>query len=137
MRELLVDLVTTDAADVVALRVEEETLEQRLRVGHGWRISGTEAAINVLQRLFGVVRRVLLEALDDRVVVLDVDDLDRLDLEIEQLADDRLGQRLEGARDHDVRVGGVANLGDEHLGADRFVIEIGLQLEVARSCRKA
>ncbi len=61
---------------------------------------------------------------------LDVDDLDRLDLEIEQLADDRLGQRLKSARHHDVRIGGVANLGDQHLGADRLVVEVGLQLQV-------
>ena len=59
--ELLVDLVAADAADVVALRVEEETLEQGLGVGDGWRITGTETAVNVLERLLRVVRRVLLE----------------------------------------------------------------------------
>ncbi len=134
--ELLVDLVTTDAADVVTLRIEEETLEQGLRVGDGWWVSGAEAAINILQRLFGIVSRILLETLDDRVVVLDVDDLDRLDLEIHDLTDNRLGQRLEGTGDHDIGVGAIADFRDENLGADGFVIEIGLQLEVADGVEK-
>jgi hypothetical protein len=38
--ELLVDLVATDAAEIVALRIEEETLEESLRVGGGRRLAG-------------------------------------------------------------------------------------------------
>ena len=76
--ELLIDLVTTDAAEVVVLRIEEEALEQRARVRHGRRIARAQAAIDVLERLFLVLRRILLERLDDGVVVRDVDDLDVL-----------------------------------------------------------
>ena len=124
--ELLVDLVATDAADVVALRVEEQRrLSSAFAFGHGGRISGTQAAIDVLQRLFGIVGRVLLEALDDRVVVLDVDDLDRLDVEVEHW---RMTAWVSGSKARATTTSAlarVANLGDEHLGADGFVVEIG------------
>ena len=47
--ELLVDLVTADAAQIVALGVEEQPLDQRARVGGGGRIAGTQAAVNILE----------------------------------------------------------------------------------------
>ncbi len=129
-RELLVDLVASNAANVVALRIEEEALEQGFGVGDSWRISGTQATIDVFQCLVGIVGRILLETFDDGIVVLDVDDLDGLDAHVDDLTDDGLGQRFKGAGDDDVLIGGVADFGDEHLGADVFVFEIVAQLEV-------
>ena len=67
--ELLVDLVTADAAQVVALRIEEQPLDQRAGVGRGRRIAGTQAAVDVLERLFLVLGGILLHALDDDPVV--------------------------------------------------------------------
>ena len=96
--ELLVDLVTADAAEVVLLRIEEETLEQSPRVRHGRRIARAETAIDILERFFLVVRRILLQRLDDGVVIRDIDDLHFLDAERHDLANRRLGQRLESAR---------------------------------------
>ena len=67
--ELLVDLVTADAAEIVLLRIEEQALEKRAGVRGGRRIARTQAAVDILQRLFLVVRRILLQRLDDGVVV--------------------------------------------------------------------
>ena len=67
--QLLVDLVTADAAEIVPLRIEKEPLEQRARVRDRRRIARAQPAVNVLQRLFLVVRRILLQRLDDGVVV--------------------------------------------------------------------
>ncbi len=50
--ELLIDLVTTNASEIVFLRIEEEPLQQRLRVRHCWRIARAQLAINIFERLF-------------------------------------------------------------------------------------
>ena len=76
--ELLVDLVTTDAGEVVFLRIEEQTLEQGAGVGGGRRIAGAEFAIDVLERGFLVLRRILAERLEEDFVLAAVDDFDRL-----------------------------------------------------------
>ena len=55
--ELLVDLVTAHAAQIVTLGIEEQPLDQRAGVGGGRRIAGTQAAVNVLERLFLVLGR--------------------------------------------------------------------------------
>ena len=73
--ELLVDLVTTDAAEIVFLRIEKEPLQQSACVRDGRRIARAQTAVNVLQRLFLIVRRIFLQRLDDGVVVRDVDHL--------------------------------------------------------------
>ena len=103
--QLLVDLVATHAAEIVALGIEEQALDQGLGVGGGRGIPGPEATIDVLEGLFGVLGRILLEALDDDAVVdRGVHDADLGDAEVGDLADDRLGQRLEGAGHHDATV---------------------------------
>ena len=53
--ELLVDLVTADAAEIVTLRIEEQPLDQRARVRGRRRIARTQPAIDILERLFLVV----------------------------------------------------------------------------------
>ena len=60
--ELLVDLVTADAAEIVFLRIEEEPLQQGAGVRHGRRIARAQLAVDVLERLFLVVRRILSSA---------------------------------------------------------------------------
>src|SRR5690606_34257112 len=64
--ELLVDLVTTDATEVVALRIEEQALEESLRVRRGRRFAGAETLVDFLERFLFVAGRVLLQRADDR-----------------------------------------------------------------------
>ncbi len=125
--ELLVDLVTAHAAEIVLLRIEEQALEQAAGVRHGGWVARAQAAVDVLQRFFFVVRRVLLQGLDDRVVGLGIDDLHVLHAEREDLADGRLGQRLESARHGDFA---VADVGDEHLGRDLLFLEALAELQL-------
>ena len=77
--ELLVDLVAADAAEIVALRIEEQALEQGLGVRGGRRLAGTEALVDFLEGFLFVAGRILLERADDRALVDGgVDDADRL-----------------------------------------------------------
>ena len=55
--ELLVDLVTADAAQIITLGVEEQALDQRAGVGGGGRIAGAQPAVDVLERLLFVLGR--------------------------------------------------------------------------------
>ena len=63
--ELLVDLVAADAAEVVALRVEEEPLEEGLRVGGRRGLARAQALVDFLEGLLLVAGGVLLEGADD------------------------------------------------------------------------
>jgi hypothetical protein len=54
--ELLDDLVTTDAAEVITLRIEEKALDQGAGICRSGRITRSEAAINILQRFLFVLR---------------------------------------------------------------------------------
>ena len=103
--ELLVDLVTADAAEIVTLRIEEQPLDQRAGIGGGRRIARAQAAINILERFFFVLGRILLHALDDDAVVNGgIDDLDLVDAEFGDLLDHRFGERFESARHDDALV---------------------------------
>jgi hypothetical protein len=110
--ELLVDLVTADAAEVIALGIEEEALQQGLGVRGGRRLAGTEALVDFLERFLLVAGRVLLQGADEGTLVQSrVDDTDRGDVVLLEGADDLLGERLEGARQHHALLGvdGVLN----------------------------
>jgi len=94
--ELLVDLVATDAAEVVALRIEEETLEESLGVGGGWRLAGTETLVDFLEGLFFVARRIFLQRTNESSFVNGrIDHADRGDTVFLEGADDLLRERLE------------------------------------------
>ena len=125
--ELHVDLVATDARQIVFLRVEEKTLQQRLRVWNGWWVARAEAAVDVLQRLFLVVRRIFLQRFDHRVILLRIHDLHGLDAEGDDLADGRLGERLESAGNGDLT---IADVRGQHLRRDLLFIEVLAQLQV-------
>ena len=121
--ELLVDLVAADAAEVVALRIEEQTLEQGLGVRRGRRLAGTEALVDFLERFFFVAGRIFLQRADDRAFVdRGVDHADRGDLVLLERADDLLGQRLESAGENDALLG-VDRVFDQHERADVFEVE--------------
>ncbi len=104
--ELLVDLVAAHAAEVVALRVEEEPLEQGLRVGRRRRLARAQALVDFLQGLLLVAGRVLLQGADEGALVdRGVDHADGGDVVLLEGADDLLGQRLEGAGQDDALLG--------------------------------
>ena len=68
LRELLRHLVAADLREVVALRVEEEVLEQRARRVGGRRLARTQLAVDVDERLVGARGVVLLERVAHRLV---------------------------------------------------------------------
>ena len=88
-RELLIDLVTTDLREVVALVVEVEVVEQGLRGIDVRGLAGAELAVHVEESFLLRVNRVLLEGFEQNRVVGEL------------LADLRLGQadRLEEVGD--------------------------------------
>src|SRR3954452_6126154 len=110
--EFLVDLVTTDSTEIVFLRIEKESFQERLCVRDGRRIARAQLPINVFERLFLVVRRIFLERLHDGVVVRNVDDLYVLMAEPHDLANGGGRERLESARDRDLA---VEDVGNEHF----------------------
>src|SRR5947208_2858970 len=74
--ELLVHLVTADLGQVVALRVEEEVLDQGLRTLSRRRFARAKLAVDVLERLLLRLDVVLLQReLDRRSVVEELEDL--------------------------------------------------------------
>ena len=74
--QLLVDLVAADLRQVVALRVEEQALQQRAGGVDGGRLAGTEALVQLDQRLFLRGSRVAVERAQHHLVVAEeLDDL--------------------------------------------------------------
>src|SRR5205807_8973660 len=74
--QLLGHLVTADSREVVALRVEEEVLQQRPRGLRSGRFARTEAPVDVLEGLLLRLEVVLLEReLDGRGTLEELEDL--------------------------------------------------------------
>ena len=65
--ELLVDLVATDLRKAIALRVEEQAIEQRARRVDRGRLARTETAIELDERLLFSSSRVAIERTDDHL----------------------------------------------------------------------
>ena len=89
--QLGVQLQPADAREVVLLRVEEHVLEQRPRAVERRRIARPQAAVDLDQRLFVRVDRILLQRLaDDRadLVALGEEDLDAVDVLLLRHRDD-------------------------------------------------
>ena len=95
--ELVVQLQATDARQVVALGVEEQVVEQRLRRIERRLITRAQAAIDLHDRLVGALELVgeqrVAEVRAD-VEVVDEENLDLLDAAIAQLVELGLGQLL-------------------------------------------
>ena len=88
--ELVVQLEAADLREVVALRVEEQVVEERLRRLERRRIARAEAAVDLHDRLFGRLDLVGEQRVAE--VAADVEAVDEEDLE---LLDARLAQLLE------------------------------------------
>ena len=101
--ELVVELQATDARQVVALGVEEQVVEQRLRRIERRLIARAEAAIDLHDRLVGALELVgeqrVAEVRTD-VEVVDEEDLDLLDAALAQLVELGLGQLLVALEEH-------------------------------------
>ena len=65
VQKALIDLVAANAAEVVALRREEETLERLLRRLAVGRIARTQQRVDLAQRFFFSVRRILRQRVLD------------------------------------------------------------------------
>ena len=117
--ELLLDLVATDATEIVTLGVEEEPLEHAAGILDGGRIAGTELAVDVLEGLFLVVGGVALEGLDYRVVLLGIDHLDAGVAGAGEVADDGRSEGLVGTGDNGIA---LADIRKEYFGAQSLLI---------------
>ena len=89
--KFLIDLVPAYSPEIVLLRIEKQPLEQSARIGHRWRIARAQTAVDIFESFLFVVGRVLLDRLDDRVVILNIDHLDFIDSKRENLLNGRLG----------------------------------------------
>ncbi|OQB96335.1 MAG: hypothetical protein BWX86_00818 [Verrucomicrobia bacterium ADurb.Bin122] len=128
--ELLVDLVAADAAEVVALGIEEEALEEGLGVGRGRGLARTKAFVDFLEGFFLVAGRVLLEGADDGAFVDGgVDHAQRGEAVFLEGADDLLGEGLVGTSEHGALLG-VDGVFHEHKRGDVFHVEGLGDLEV-------
>ena len=113
--ELLVDLVTAHTAQVVALGIEEQTLDQGASVGRSRRIAGPQPLVDFLEGILLVVGRILGHAANNQpVVARHVHDLDFLDAQPAHTLDHRLGQRLERAC-HDDTLHRLHEVTDQNL----------------------
>ena len=131
--ELRVQLQPADAREVVLLRVEEHVLEERPRAVERRRIARPQAAVDLDERFFVRVDRILLQRLaDDRpdFVLLGEEDVDAIDVLLLRHRDDarlerlvRLEDDLAGRRIDDVGRGerafelGVGDLDRLDVGA--------------------
>ena len=131
--ELRVELQTADAREVVLLRVEEHVLKQRPAAVERRRIAGTQAPVDLDERLFVRVDRLLLQRLADaraHLVALRKEHLDAIDVPFLRHRDDARLERLVGLQDHFARrriddVGG--GVGALELGVrDLHAFDVGL-----------
>ena len=98
--ELLVDLVATDAGQVVLLLLLEQAVQSRGSLLHGGRITGAELAENLLESGLTVVSQVLLEGLDEGLLLALVNDLDFLDAQILHATQSGTADGLVGLGNH-------------------------------------
>ena len=101
--ELRVQLQAADAREVVLLRVEEHVLEERPRAVERRGIARTQAAVDLDQRLFVRVNRILLQrGRDDRAdfVALREEHLDAVDVVLLRHRDHARRDLFVGLEDH-------------------------------------
>ena len=104
----LIDLVTADASEIISLRREEQPLERLLGCLAIRRVARAEKRVDLLQRLFLGVRRILGDGVLDqhRLGATGLDeDLDLVDLALAELANHRVRERVTGLSDHFTGVG--------------------------------
>ena len=126
--QLLIQLVTAHAGEIIFLGIEEETLQQGLGVRDRWWIPRAQALVDVLQGFFFILGRIFLQALDERVIRRHFNDLDALVTQVDELLDHGWGDRLVGLGNN---IFSVEDVCEDHLGPQGFFVrQSGLQLDV-------
>ena len=125
--ELLIDLVTTNASEIVAFGIKEEAFEHATGILNGWRIARAQFAVDVFEGLILIVCRIFFEGFDDRIVVFRVNDLHGFMAQADQLTNDSCGERLESAADCDFA---IADIGNQNLRGDLLFVEFFAEFEV-------
>ena len=121
--QLGVQLEPADAREVVLLRVEEHVLEQRPRAVEGRRIARTEAAVDLDQRLFVGVNRILLQRGREHrtgLVALREEDLEVVDVLLLRHRDDARFERLVRFEDD------FTGRRIDHVGGGKGAFELGV-----------
>ena len=114
--KLLVDLVATHPTEIITLGIKEQALDKGLGVGRSRGISRPETTVDVLESFFGVLGRILLEALDDDAVVhRRIHHANLGDSQVSDLADHRFGERLKGTGHHNAAIDVQSVLHEDHV----------------------
>lgn len=124
----MIDLVATDASQVIAFGIKEEAFEQAAGIGHrGW-VAWAQFAINVFEGFLLVLGWIFFERFDQGVVLIfDIDDGHCFVTELEQLADDADGEWFVGAGDDDFAIQHVA---DGEFGGECFFLGVFREFKV-------
>ena len=122
--KLLIQLVPTHATDVITLRIEEKTLQQRLRVRHRGGIAGAQTPINFFEGGFGILGRILLQTLQNGVIHSNIHHLYRFQAEVEQAADHGFRERFKSPGHDQISVRDIAHFFDQHLLAQLILFQI-------------
>ena len=125
--EFLVDLVTTYAAEIITLCVEEKAFEHATCILNGWRIARAQLAVDVFECFVLIMGRIFFEGLDDRVVIFCIDNLNGFMTQADQLANNRRGERLKGATDGDLP---IADIGDQNLRSNFLFVEFFAEFQI-------
>ena len=124
--KLLVDFVPTYTGQIIFFRIEKEAFQQRTSVCNGWRITRAEATVNILQRLLFVIRRVLLQRLDQKIIVRSRDYFDFLRSQSKDFVHHNERQRLVGFGNNGLTVHDVA---ESHFSGQHCLVHIGRELK--------
>src|SRR5205807_9944170 len=124
--KFLIDLVTSNATEIVFLRIEKESLEQSTGIRDRRRIAGAKSAIDILESLFLIVRRIFPKRFYDRVIIRDINDLNLFDAQTHDLPNRRQCERLKRAGNGNLA---VKHLRGQHFGRELFFVQFLTQFE--------
>ena len=114
--ELLVDLVATHPTEIITLGIKEQALDEGLGVGRSGGIPRPETTIDILEGFFGVLGRILLEALDDDAVIhRGIHHANLGNSQVSDLADDCFGQRFESTGHNNAAIDIQSVLHENHV----------------------
>ena len=134
--ELLINLVPTDATEVVPARIKKQTLDERIRIRHSGRISRTEPTVNIFERLFGILGWILLETLNNHAIIHHgIYNFNFVDSEVLKLPTNIFSQRLESACDNHAFFF-VLDIGDKNFCAFFFTGGEVFQLHIFNLIKK-
>ena len=119
--ELDVELQTAHAREVVLARIEEHAFEERSGGVERWRIAGTQLAVDLDQRLFGLADRIAAQRVGDDVadvVALGEEDFHLGDARLHDLVQLVGGELVVGLEQN------LAGRGVDHVGSGHRTVEL-------------